>query len=370
VAAFVTLSGGAHAITLEVSGQQETVFSWRKNKCDQEDIPDAGARAFRNSSGETVLIASHDETRLLVGPNLNDLKRDCRVAYKGANNPDPAAFDGQTWITSPYTLDGKNIYALVHNEYHGTDWPGKCPSGSYVGCWYNSITFAVSRDGGNSFERFHEDSAIVFAPSDQYTGQSGKRVGPSTPTNIVQQNGWFYVMFMNDTPTGGPFICAARTQDPTNPQSWRVWGGTAFDVQMRNPYEHRESDNKSCSPVKGLIPGTVVSLTRHERSGLFIVVQISAARAGRRAGAYYSTSPDLLNWSTPAVLWNAPTYEATCDINAVYGYFSLLDPQSKSRNFDTIAGDTASLYAVRHNVKSCHMGWDRDLIRVPVTIRP
>ncbi len=50
-----------------------------------------------------------------------------------------------------------------------------------------------------------------------------------------------------------------------------------------------------------------------------------------------------------------------------YGYGTLLDPDSESRNFETI-GKTAYLYYTRFN--QGHSTLDRDLIRVPIEFFP
>jgi hypothetical protein len=47
----------------------------------------------------------------------------------------------------------------------------------------------------------------------------------------------------------------------------------------------------------------------------------------------------------------------------------LIDPQSPSRNFETI-GDTAYLYFTRFHFRNCAANLDRDLLRVPITVRP
>jgi hypothetical protein len=50
-------------------------------------------------------------------------------------------------------------------------------------------------------------------------------------------------------------------------------------------------------------------------------------------------------------------------------YPSLIDPNSRSRNFDT-SGKTAYVYFTQFHTQSCQLGLDRDLVRVPVEIAP
>ena len=85
------------------------------------DVPDAPARAFRDADGKVQLIATHFINRRMVGDTLNSVKQDCNIIMDSHKNPDPSQFNDREWITSVYTLDGKTIYALVHNEYQGNN---------------------------------------------------------------------------------------------------------------------------------------------------------------------------------------------------------------------------------------------------------
>ncbi len=51
------------------------------------------------------------------------------------------------------------------------------------------------------------------------------------------------------------------------------------------------------------------------------------------------------------------------------GYPSMLDPQSKSRNYDE-TGDSAQLYYVSLETKGCSITSNRDLLRRRVAIAP
>jgi hypothetical protein len=133
-------------------GAEETVFSWARDRCGDNDLPDLPARAFRNEAGRVQLHSAHFANRRFVGPNLNKLGHPCSLVMSSGANPDPAMFNDREWLASLYTEDGDTVYALVHNEYQGNLHPGRCPSGEYFQCWYNAVTLAVSRNGGASFE--------------------------------------------------------------------------------------------------------------------------------------------------------------------------------------------------------------------------
>ena len=79
-------------------------------------------------------------------------------------------------------------------------------------------------------------------------------------------------------------------------------------------------------------------------------------------------SEDLINWSAPATLWEAPLlWRRDCAAPAAYAYPSLLDEGGASPNFDTL-GDGFWLYLVRMKLgEGCAVGPDRDLVRMRVS---
>lgn len=130
---------------VRIAGSEQTVFSWPRDRCALRDYRDLPARAFRDAGGDVQLIASRYRNRRFIGPSLDRLTHPCDVTMASARNANPARFDDLEWLGSPYTQDGRTVYALVHNEYKGHQHPGRCPSADYLSCWYNSVTLAVSR---------------------------------------------------------------------------------------------------------------------------------------------------------------------------------------------------------------------------------
>src|SRR5271165_2056596 len=174
---------GSMAVTL--AGAEEVVFSHQRDACRPEDIPDAPAHAFRDAAGRVHLFAPHFINFSFVGADLNSVKHDCGVTFRGGENDDPAAFDDREWLTSFWTEDGTRIYALAHNEFQGNLRPRLCPTRRYTDCWYNAIIAAVSIDGGFHFTR--EDGWIVGAPAYRYDPAPGHPVGYFSPSNIVKR---------------------------------------------------------------------------------------------------------------------------------------------------------------------------------------
>jgi hypothetical protein len=132
------------AAALVTVGPTQTVFDWSKDRCDNEDIPDLPARAFRDANGDVQLLATHYINRRFVGPSLDAIRRSCQVVMRSKMNADPSRYADHEWLASPYTTDGQTVYALIHDEYHGAEHTGRCPQ-RVLPCWYNSVTPAAVR---------------------------------------------------------------------------------------------------------------------------------------------------------------------------------------------------------------------------------
>ncbi|HEX2180558.1 MAG TPA: hypothetical protein VHL54_13785 [Actinomycetota bacterium] len=355
-------------------GEEVTVFDYSTDACGRLDLPDTPARAFRDAGGTVNLLASHHVTRRATGPNLDSLTRDCTVVMESHADPRPERFDDREWIASLYTPDGRRVAALVHNEYQGHRHAGRCPSESYRRCWYNSITLAVSEDGGRSFAHAEPPDHLVAALPERYVPDIGPQ-GVFSASNIVpgRGDGWFYAMFHLQSDDHGTGTCVMRTRDPFDAGSWRAWDGEGFSVDFADPYRE-EPEGEFCRPVSRDRIGTMRhSLTYNTYLDRYLLVGPNqgwdAAREEQVSGIYLSTSKDLVSWSPRTLIMEAElpwTFE--CGDDAPVNYPSLLDPESPARNFD-VTGRTGYLYFTRLNYRDCRQTLDRDLIRVPVTLR-
>jgi hypothetical protein len=364
--------GQAAGLTLEIpaGSEPEIVFDHERDACAPSDVPDVPARAFRAADGSVRLIASHWTNRGMSGPSLNQLRHSCDVLFTAAGNDDPAAHDDRGWIVSTYTLDGITIHALVHNEFHGHKRPALCPSGRYMDCWYNTITYAVSIDGGRNFKRPPGAGGYVAGVPYRFDPTQGQRSGLFNPSNIIRRGDYFYTMVtaaaQNAQKAG---VCLLRTDRLDDPSAWRAWGGEGFTVAFADPYGTRSAAApETCRPIPGLTR-LMASLSFHRPSGLYVGLFIHRQRPTPEAepvdGVYYATSPDLVTWSQARLLYPSPT-----TLNQSYGtqpvaYPSLLDPDSPSRNFEDTDGD-AFMYLTRITMKGWQTGWSRDLNRLPV----
>ena len=144
------LNGAGWVVQINVTGPRETVFNWSTMKCEDLDIPDLPARAFRDNTGNVQLIATHFINRRMIGTSFSTLTHPCDLIMSSSVNSDPSAYDDYEWLASFYTQDGSNIYALIHNEYHGNEHDPNC-TGGYIACWWNAITLASSSNAGMTY---------------------------------------------------------------------------------------------------------------------------------------------------------------------------------------------------------------------------
>ena len=343
----------------------QVVFDWKTQACERWDVPDAPARAWRGADGQVRLLASHHRARLMAGPRLDALKHDCRVVFQADHDAAPEHHDDRGWLVSPYTLDGETVHALVHNEFHGHTRPALCPSRKYASCWWNSITATVSTDGGRTFGPPRYVAGLPYP----YQGDLGRRAGLFSPSSIVERDGWYYSMLFAE-PFGAQKrgVCLMRTRDLADPASWRAWDGKGFTVAFAGPTAATADPAAHvCAPLPRLF-GTVTSLVRHRPSGLYVALMQGRPK-GKPGGVWASTSADLVTWSAPQLVWESPpSFAPDCGARHAYDYPSLLDPSSPSRNFEDI-GETAFLYLTRDALDRCKRTTERDLVRLPVTIR-
>lgn len=377
LAVAVAMSGTpAGAVALAIDGPAEAVTVWASDRCAGNDIPDAAARAFRDTTGQVHLFAAHFLGRALTGPRLDVVKPDCRIAFQGAANDDPAAFDDRIWLTSFFTTDGKRVHALGHAEYHGHLRRRLCPSGRYMECWWNAVVQVVSTDGGATFHRLTgEANGLVAALPYRYVGEHGQPAGYFSPSNIIAKEGFFYTfVFASSYGAQKRGACLLRTDRLDDPSSWRAWDGSDFRVSFVDAYtdDAARPQEHVCMPVPG-ISSTINSVSRLDGSGNYVALLAAARPAvpggASVAGIYYAISSDLLHWTEPRLLMAVPIMFAfDCDAGSVYAYPSLLDENSSSRTFETV-GRAAFLYLTRTKTQNCRLTMDRDLVRFAVTVK-
>ena len=373
---------------VKILGPEEIVFDSTISRCDGEDIPDLPARAFRDADGKVQLIATHlifqegkptyTTGRRMVGDTLDSVKHDCNIIINSDKDPDPSKFNDREWLASPYTLDGKTIYALVHNEYHGFEHPGQCPSGDREKCLNVSITLAISTDKGRTYSHATApDHLVATLPYPYEPGAGPSHI--SCPSNIIYnpKDGYYYVMFymaLKGRQGSGTGIMRTKTLD--DPKSWRAWNGSDFTVQFINPYQNPDADPAEhiCQPVsRQEILYMSNGLTFNTYFNKFILVGHAGSGYTMQdrgvPGFYYSLSDDLIHWTPRKLImaiqfppWVLPPAGGNPEDAPCLTYVSLIDPEDTSRNFE-ITGQRPYLYCVRINPTNL---MKRQLIRIPI----
>ncbi|MBT9331508.1 hypothetical protein [Paracidobacterium acidisoli] len=362
-----------------LDGPAVAAFDTRKDSCEQIDIPDAAARAFRDYKGTIHLIASHYVTRAGLGPTLETVKHNCQVVYQTPHDGNIADFNDYTWLNSFYSVDGKRIVALGHMEYHGWEH-GQCAGKTdTINCWYNVQTYNLSEDGGYHFARPKPPANYFLSLPYKYQVNQGPE-GVSVDANIVKVGDWYYTA-MSGWPwppncgngkglrpclnPGG--TCPIRTANILDASSWRGWDGKGFNVVFTDPYR-----GPITNPASHLCPQApniefLTGFNYYAAAHLFIGTQFTPVEtAYGPPGVYFTTSPDFVHWSKPALaLTMNQMLRREPEGNWSYAYFSLIDPKSTDANFMTIT-DTPYLYYVRSDVN--HGPYQRVLFRQKIKL--
>jgi len=371
-------------LSVEVSGPEETVFDWTNDRCEDENIPDIAARAFRDADGMVQLWIGHYVNYRMIGPDLDHVEPDCTLLMRSDFDPDPSKFNDSEWLAAPYTEDGTTIYGIVHNEYRGDTHraarPGQCPSGERLTCLDTSVTMVISTDGGDSYHDILEPPNHMVATLPYTFNDQGVPSGLRQPSNIIQdKEGYFYVYTnISDYPADladfpPQWVCVMRTDNISDPSSWRFWDGEDFSGKFVNPYlEETGPDTPKCAPLEmdDLSGSLNESVTYNTALGRYIMFGYSyhPLAADPTWGYYYSLSDDLVHWTRRELLLELPGENAVADsaTDTFYAYPSFMDPDSPSMNFQT-SDEDAFLYVTRFNNG---VTLDRDLIRFPVKITP
>jgi hypothetical protein len=356
---------------VQQTGPEVMIFDWSVNKCEDHDITDEAARAFRDDTGKIQLMVTHFTNYRWIAQSTLDgsYTHPCTRTMSSHENTDASKYDGKEWLASPWTPDGKTIYALMHMEYRANDYMSGCTS--WQACWFNAITTAVSTNSGATYTHAAAPAHLVAATPYQFAINNGPN-GYFTPSNIIRSgDGYFYVMFRAQ-PRGFQQMgtCIMRTRDISSPTSWRAWNGSTFSVQFVNPYVVTTNQAAHvCAPVDFNSIGTISeSLTYNTYFKKYMLVgnSIGDPATGRPAGVYYSLSDDLLNWSDAQLLMAAEiAFNNDCNLPDPIKESSILDPNSTSRNFETV-GQNAQQFYTWYHLSGCNGTLDRDFIRIPI----
>jgi hypothetical protein len=347
-----------------LDGTRTPVFVAPRDSCNQNDFPDAMARAFRDYTGTVHLSSASSELFQSLGPTLETVEHSCDVAYRSQNDFHPGDFNDQVWLDSFYTLDGKNIAVLGHTEYHGWAIKGECNvqgNNQYSACEYDSDTFHFSHDGGYHFYTPKVPGNFLAGFPYQYVIGDGP-MGYSVDTNIVQYGGWYYAVATdnswppNCTGTGGANPCLVqyggaplRTKNVFDPASWRSWNGKEFSVSFADPYANsvKHPEEHVYTPVQWLADVNGIYVYQPLNVVVAVLWDYWDNSLGGPPGMYLTTSTDMVHWTKPKLVVTVSDLLSEDPKGSwLYAYFSLIDPDAPDLNFSVI-GDHPYLYYVR-----------------------
>ena len=343
------------SVSIKLTGSVETVFDYSQSACEPGDLPDIPAHAFRDSSGIVNLLALNRLGYRMTGPTLNSVQRDCSSPIlQSAKDPLQANARYQEWLISPYTTDGKNVYALVHNEWYAHLVDPKCSPNNSANGWVNSITLAASNNGGATYTH-PADYKVWVSPVSWHTSYgcsptNHTAYGSFHPTNIIKKDNYYYALY-NSIPDPAGYVpgtrgnCLMRTADLSKASSWEKLTANGWDKSVQ----------AKCKPVisNSAHPYTLTYNTYLKK---YILIMERWNPQTQAAGMAYTLSSDLINWGPQVRIEGLPSG---------YIFASLLDPTDTSRNFENTGQDPYLYYVI---YKDPNNYLDRDLVRQKVHI--
>lgn len=341
-----------HAVV--VGGQD--IVRYAADKCEWWDIPDTFTRAFRDARGVVNLWATSITGYRMIGDSLDTVGPNCSPIMASEENVSFDVLAYHEWLTSPYTLDGQTIYSLVHNEWYAWLVDPRCTQNNQIDGWVNSITLAVSTDGGVSF--IHPSDYIVRQPpvpwdaSFSCAPEHPTIYGSFTPSNIISgADGYYYAMFQSEADPTGILMwgsCLMRNRDVSNASSWEVFTKDGWAV----------SKIGACTPLeRDKIEKMHGSLTFNLFLNAYVLVD---EKFFPERGVFFSLSEDLMHWTEPVMIFAGDGF----------WYPTLLDPSDTSRNFEE-TGRMPYVYFIRphHNSDGSVDVFRRDLVRQQVQLQ-
>ncbi len=404
------------ATSLAITGTPETIFHYESDHCKVHynewqqgkfDFSDEPARAFIGSDGKVQLYItnSHGLYRSIGGTSLNSVfHRDCHPVlssdYQNIGlHSHPSQLTNQLWFWALWKdPKSQNIYALVHNEFHGEKNPRYCSGKDKNNCWYSNLIAAVSHNDGKTFEILHNRYGVAPAIVSNFPYRiDGGRQGMPNASNIVKNffdksDSHFYVLALNMNCGNAP--CLSKTDNKNGMCLFRadniyydkptVW--KAYDLGSKNfvrafnqsPYQEKIAEPVTCTPVlPGLFRfGLSYNTALHEYIAVGLNTNYPTKQGPITTVVYAISRGSLSNWDT------GPRGQGYCiqtkagdcmkatwmkaslskDIYSL-GYPTLLDPESGDVNFQ-LTGKQPYLYFTTYLNQGGF--FNRDVVRVPL----
>jgi hypothetical protein len=336
----------------------------------------------------------------------------------------PQSYNTGQWMVAPFTPDGRRVFALVHNEFHGElTAPPHAPSiyctitqatplpGNACGYW--NIVEAVSFNGGRTFametaQPPGSGNAPAIALPYPYLlptengGVNRPQAGMTAQSNIIQWGRYYYVL-VQQLPSAAPAqqppgqligadgVCIYRTADLADRTAWRGWDGSDYTVPVIGAYPANLVDpaRYTCTPALSRIYRFSWSYNTVLRQFIVLGLDTNFGGNGTEAfvyttgrfderGQFYQTGGEhflrAINWIDR---WSAST---TLEGEA---YPSLLDPTSPDIEAEAIPNRTPGdlnfqysgahpylYFTLLHPIGSPPNHTNRDVVRQPLIVTP
>ena len=334
-------------------------------------VPDAPFRALRLADGRILAFAEDSTNARFVTSNFGSIEEvSCQSLLDWPKQRVDSVLSGAGWIVSPYTVNGNDIFALVHVEFHGWKELKACRERAALQrravnsvCVYDNLSGVWSSDHGASFKPVVGSGTIVARfPYNFRVGMN--LVGIRDPTNIAwdPEDRKFYFLAWADRYRRQPDgECLFRNSRLAS-NGWRAWNGRGFVVKM-NSLVVRGPLRQICRPVTNtFLSSLVYSQPRH----LFLGVGMGPK------GVMFASSSNLTSWSRASLLMRGVRpgeWRVSHSRQMPSAYYSIVDPRSVSRSYDVI-GVNPYLYYVVYGVGINRVKWwNRTLMRVRLSVR-
>jgi len=401
------MAAGATAIeSISVQGNPTLVFDYRRDKQERWHVADAPPAAWREADGTVNLLTPHPETYRMRGPSLEELSVDPHKVYSSKEQGEEVAeeqFNYDHWLTAPYTLDGKQLYALSHTEWYACMLANDCGDrNSRLGGWTTTNNLFRSDDGGRSWATVGKgrqhlvfDGAARWSGSKALTDRVYRRgfnvSGMMVPSRPIREGDYFYTAgaeIHRDltkveaksgvAPIDMQGVLLLRTRDLSRSDGWQVWAGeSSFKparVENAQPFLPRYQGR----PLRASR-----ALLLHDTHAQLYIMFFTVW--SNDPGYYYVTTPSLAapSWSEARLVIGSntlsmdpaytPAYtpaDAACNRGIITtANPAVIDSDSPGLNFEFTNGDPWLFYVVNHaRCGKPRENMNRDIYRVRLRI--
>ena len=337
-------AGGVFAFSPHVTLSSDfvTVYNYTRERCPngQErlsyDVADGPPRIFRSPKTHLFLQFSSvsSGSRGQEGTSIENLEHSCKVYANSTNSMIPYEFSSHEMPFSPWVSEEDGVvYALTDMEFHNT-------TQGFGGLQlYTATTLFKSLDGGYTFHHavpppYHVVAAMPDPPANAANAKLKVHVPAFRAVgNIIPHDRYYYAMITALWKPGAIGLqkqgrCIMRTDNISDPASWKGWDGQAFAAGMQSFWwEHPDPSKHTCQPVlpSNMTHSTLFYSTVYER---YVVL---------------GTQPKWMYFSHDLVHWENGT-EVMGNTGTRDEYSFVIDPSQPGPNYYEVGKEAYFFY--------------------------